>query len=65
MTNILHTTPNKSSPNCMLFPAGNHAALENAIESKVRDKLNLRQRVVGLTWEHYGIALQGFLERIK
>ena len=53
------------APGCRLFPPGNREAMANAIESRVRDRMDLRSRVEGLTWRSYAEKLEAFVETVR
>jgi len=53
------------APGCTIFPAGNHAALAAAIESLVRDRMDLRSRVQHLSWASYAQKLEAFVETLR
>jgi glycosyltransferase involved in cell wall biosynthesis len=53
------------APRCLLFPPGHHAALANAVSSRVRDRMELRKRVEHLSWTNYTDKLMTFIEGLK
>ena len=53
------------APGCVIFPAGNHEAMANAIESRVRDRLELRRRVEHLSWKSYAEKVEAFVETLR
>ena len=53
------------APGCVIFPAGNREALANAVESRVRDRMDLRQRVESLSWKSYAEKLEAFVETLR
>jgi len=53
------------APGCVIFPPGNHAAMAAAVESLVRDRMDLRSRVQHLSWGAYAQKLEAFVETLR